>query len=122
MEILDDPFAEILAASTDWDADGMIVKKICELGRNGSSVTVMAEINGSERACRIMKDANVRVLGFSCLHANAIVSESNALVTSAGLTRRGQGFGVGLRLGGKRAGDIKKEMQEWQESYQYEFK
>ena len=122
--ILGGASTEILVASTELDENHEMVRNLCELGRKGASVTVMTGTDSPVRPCAMMREANVRILGFSSFHANAIATESRALVTSAGLTRRGPDsrFEVGLSLEGERAEGVRKTMRVWATNYQYEFK
>ena len=74
--------------------------------------------------CSMMNAANIRILGFSCFHANAITSESGVLVASAGLggSRHDTRLGIGVFLDDERADDVRKTMQDWKVNHQYEFK
>ena len=124
MDVADSAASEILVASTELDKNNAIVRRLCELGRKGTSVTVMTDTSCSMRTCSMMNAANIRVLGFSCFHASAITSESGVLVASAGMggSRHGTRFEIGVFLDDERAEDVRKTMQGWKANYQYEFK
>ena len=124
MGIIGDTASEVLVASTGLDENNPIARRLCELGRRGASVTLMTSTSCPTRACAMMNAANVRILGFSCFHANAIMSESGVLVASTGLAGGGRGakLEIGLSLDGERAEDVRKTMQAWMGNHQYEFK
>ena len=126
MEILDGRPRKITVASFGWDAGHAVVEKLCDLSRQGTSVTVLARAGRKSihAALEKMKKANIRILGFSWFHAKAVISDSHTLVMSANIEERGleEGFELGLTLEGKRAEEVKKTVSGWIDNYQYEFK
>ena len=126
MEILDGRPRKITVASFGWDAGHAVVEKLCDLSRQGTSVTVLTRAGrkSTQAALEKMKKANIRILGFSWFHAKAVISDSHTLVMSANIERHGleKGFELGLTLEGKRAEEVKKTVSGWIDNYQYEFK
>ena len=54
-------------------------------------------------------------MGFSRFHAGVVISDSDTLVMSANIKKRGleSGFELGITLEGKRAKEIKKKVSAW---------
>ena len=126
MEILDGNPKKIIVGSVGWDARHAVVKKLCGLSRQGVNVTVLtrSEMKSTYGAIKKMKKAGIRILGFSQFHAGVVISDSDTLVMSASIEKRGleDGFEIGLILKGKRAKEVKKTVSSWMGNYQYEFK
>ena len=121
MEILDGRPRKITVASFGWDAGHAVVEKLCDLSRQGTSVTVLTRAGrkSTHAALEKMKKANIRILGFSWFHAKAVISDSHTLVMSANIERHGleKGFELGLTLEGKRAEEVKKTVSGWIDNY-----
>ena len=126
MEILDGNPKKIIVGSFGWDAGHAIVEKLCSLSLQGTSVTVLtrAGTKSTHDAMKKMKKAGILILGFSRFHAGVVISDSDTLVMSANIKKRGleSGFELGITLEGKRAKEVKKKVSAWIDNYQYEFK
>ena len=126
MEILDGNPKKIIVGSFGWDAGHAIVEKLCSISLQGTSVTVLtrSEMKSTHGIMKKMKKAGIRILGFSQFHAGVIISDSDTLVMSANIKKRGLeiGFELGITLEGKRAKEVKKKVSAWIDNYQYEFK
>lgn len=126
MEILDSGPKEIVVASFGWDANHAVVEKLCGLSRHGTSVTVLTRSGrqSTYSALKKMKEAGIRILGFSWFHAKAVISDSHTLVMSANIEEQGleKGFELGLALDGERAEKVRGTVFGWIDNYQYELK
>ena len=126
MKILDGNPKGIIVGSFGWDAGHAVVEKLCSLSRQGTNVTVltMAETKSTHDAMKKMKKAGILILGFSQFHTGVVISDSDTLVMSASIKKRGleSGFELGITLEGRRAKEVKKSVSAWIGNYQYEFK
>ena len=126
MEILDGNPKKIIVGSVGWDVGHAVVKKLCNLSLQGTNVTVLtrSEMRSTYGAIKKMKKAGIRILGFSQFHAGVVISDSDTLVMSASIEKRGLegGFELGLMLKGRRAKEVEKTVSSWIDNYQCEFK
>lgn len=123
MRILEDP-KSVTVSSFGWDMDSTVVKKLCDLSKNGTKVTVITRNRKSTiPVMENMKKAGITIIGFKWLHAKAIVSDSSVMVMSANLDRYGlkDAFELGIRLEGRRAELVSEELQRYIKNPEYEF-
>lgn len=124
MRVLNTASKSITVSSFGWDADSPIVKKLCDLSRSGTKVTVITRNRKVTMPVMVvMKKAGIEIIGFRWLHAKAVVSDSSVMVMSANMDRYGMeaAFELGIRLDGKRAALIRKELKKYTEHPEYKF-
>ena len=119
--ILRDGTSSVIVAAPTLDASHWIVRRLCELADIGTRITVMTSTCCPADAASTLKGAGIRVLGFSCLHVNAIATEKCALLMPPVEAWSGPGLEFGLLLKDNRAVDVRKIMRKWEKNYQYEF-
>lgn len=114
----------VVASSPGWDEASPVVDRLCRLAGGGADVTVLARSGrpGAMGALRRMRSAGARVVGFGCLHASALVTESQAVVMSASIESRclGTGFEMGIALDGERAARVRAAVDGWADNWEYE--
>ena len=114
----------IIISSYGWDKENPLVKKLCDLAKQGISVTVLTRPRAQHTKLFIqMKTAGIRILGFKWLHAKAIITDSQTIVMSANIEKNGlyNGFELGIKLDDTRADKIQNILKHWIENHQYEF-
>ena len=120
--ILGDGVSHVIVAAPVLDAGHWMEGRLCELAGAGVSVTVLTSTDYPAGAASTLRGAGIRVLGFSCLHANAVASERGALLAPPVAAWRGPGLEFGLLLKDGRADDVRRVMREWEVNCQYEFR
>ena len=110
----------LIVSSFGWDADHVVVQRICEQAQAGVDVTVLARIRPASMPALIaLAQAGAQVLGFRWLHAKAIWADSgSALVMSANFQGQGldKGFELGVALCDARANELKQRLDAWSAS------
>ena len=121
-EILGDGASRVVVAAPALDAGHWISGRLRELAGAGVGVTILTSTGCPAGAVSALRGAGARVLGFSCLHANAIASGKGALLAPSIATSRRPELEFGLLLRDGRAAEVERIMRGWEENYQYEFK
>ena len=123
-EMLDGDPGSVVASSFGWDASHPVVERLCRLAGGGADVTILARKGrpGAMEALHRLRSAGARVVGFTWLHAKALVTESDAVVMSANMERRGlgSGFEMGIALDGERASGIRAAVSRWADNWEFE--
>ena len=120
--ILRDGASRVVVVAPILDAGHWMVGKLRNLADAGASVTVLTSTSCPTGAISALKGAGIRVLGLSCLHANAVASERGVLLAPPVAAWRGPGLEFGLLLRDDRADDVRRIMRGWEGNYQYEFR
>jgi cardiolipin synthase len=117
LALVDGARSQLVVTSFGWSKDHPVVQRIIQRARQGLKVTVLARIRPvAMPALLALREAGATVLGFSWLHAKAAWSDAGeAIVTSANLEPHGldDGFELGIRLKGTRAGAVASLLAAW---------
>lgn len=115
--LVDGARSQILVSSFGFDAEHLVVQRLCARAREGLRVKVLSRVRPTAMpALLALAEAGAEVLGFPWLHGKAVwTDQGRALVMTANLQADGlnHGFELGVPLHGDRAVEVRDRLVSW---------
>lgn len=117
LALVDGARSRILLSSFGFDAEHLVVQRLCARALEGLRVTVLARVRPTSMPSLLaLAKAGAEVLGYSWLHGKAVWTDAGrALVMTANLQAEGldHGFELGVPMHGDRAAEVRDRLEGW---------